>query len=145
MLSTISRTAWLRLAIAILFGNALGLSANWAAARELIPWLWSVVSEQTGLLGWIGLIAFSAILLAAPPVLAGALGAWLAQQAHLWVGLACGLWGFVLIDTVPASFPIASGVWYAPTILVILSSMLGGWMMDLRAQARALRDGKKRL
>jgi len=47
------------------------------------------------------------------------------------------LWGFSLVSTVPAVLPIASGVWYAPTVLVLLSSMLGGWMLDLRAQARS--------
>ena len=129
-----------RIFLATLTGNALGLGANWAAVRLVLPWLWSGVNDDAGVLARMGLVAASAILLAAPPVLWGALGAWLARREQLWVGLACGLWGFVLIDSVPAVLPIASGVWYAPTVLVLLSSMLGGWMLDLRAQARALQS-----
>jgi len=127
-----------RLFFAMLTGNLLGLGANWASVRVLIPWLWSGTNAATGFLMRMGLITVSFILLAAPPVLWGALGAWLARRSELWVGLACGLWGFVLIDTVPAAFPIAAGVWYVPTVLVILSSALGGYMLDLRAQAHSL-------
>jgi hypothetical protein len=126
-----------RIILATLTGNVLGLVANWAAVRVALPWLWSGVNDDASMLARMGLVAVSAIVLAAPPVLWGALGAWLARREQLWVGLACGLWGFALIDTVPASFPIAPGVWYAPAVLVLLSSMLGGWMLDLRAQARA--------
>ena len=130
------RSHWTRVIACVFIGNALGLGANWASGRFVIPWLWSGVTDGTGLLARMGLVALSAILLAAPPVLWGALGAWLARRDELWVGLACGLWGFVLIDTVPDAFPIAAGVWYAPTVLVILSGALGGWMIDLRTQAR---------
>jgi MFS family permease len=130
------RSVWPRLALSVLLGNALGLGANWAAARIVLPWLWADTNLDTGFWARVGLVAASFILLAAPPVLAGALGAWLAQRAQLWVGLACGLWGFILIGAVPDVFPIAAGVWYAPTVLVILSSALGGWMLDMRASAR---------
>lgn len=131
------RSIWPRLALSVLLGNALGLGANWAAVRVVLPWLWSGVTDDAGVPARMGLVAASAILIAAPPVLWGALGAWLARREQLWVGLACGVWGFSLVSTVPAVLPIASGVWYAPTVLVLLSSMLGGWMLDLRAQARA--------
>jgi hypothetical protein len=57
------------------------------------------------------------------------------RVAQALVGLACGLWSLTLLGRVPAGFPIAAGVWYAPTILVLLSGALGGWMMDLRAAA----------
>jgi hypothetical protein len=126
-----------RILLAMLTGNALGLGANWAAVRLVLPWLWSGVNDDASVLARMGLVAASAILIAAPPVLWGALGAWLARREQLWIGLACGLWGFVLIGSVPAVLPIAAGVWYAPTVLVLLSSMLGGWMLDLRAQARS--------
>jgi len=125
-----------RIFFAMLAGNLLGFCVNWASARFVIPWLWSGVTDGTGLLARAGLMVLSAIVLSAASVLWGALGAWLARRDELWVGLACGLWGFVLIDTVPAAFPIAAGVWYTPTVLVILSSALGGYMLDLRAQAR---------
>ena len=129
-----------RILLATLISNALGLGANWAAVRLVLPWLWSGVNDDAGVPARMGLVAASAILIAAPPVLWGALGAWLARREQLWVGLACGLWGFALVSTVPAILPIASGVWYAPTVLVLLSSMLGGWMLDLRAQARPFRS-----
>jgi len=129
------RPSWYRLISIILAANALGLAA-WQSALMLIPSLWAGTNAATGLPARVGLIAVSAILIAAPPVLIGALGAWLARGAQVWVGLACGLWGFSLIQTVPRAFPIASGVWYAPTVLVILSSTLGGWLLDLREQAR---------
>jgi len=125
----------LRLIIIIFTGNVLGLAA-WEAALALIPRLWAGTNTTTGLPTRVGLVALSAILMAAPPVLIGALGAWLARRAQTWVGLACGLWGLTLIQTVPAAFPIAAGIWYAPTVLVILSSTLGGWLLDLRAQAQ---------
>ena len=80
------------------------------------------------------LVAATAILFAAPPVLAGALGAWLAGRAQLAVGLLSGLWSLSLLQTVPAGLPVAPGLWYTTTVLVLLSGMLGGWMMDLRAQ-----------
>ena len=124
-----------RLAIIILAANALGFTV-WQSALALIPRLWAGTNASTGLPTRVGLVAVSAMLMAAPPVLIGALGAWLARRAQTWVGLACGLWGLALIQTVPAAFPIAAGIWYAPTVLVILSSTLGGWLLDLRAQAR---------
>jgi len=84
-------------------------------------------SEQTHPLLLTGLIAVSFVLLAAPPVLVGAFSGWLARRAQIWVGLASGLWALSLIGRVPAEFPIAAGVWYAPTVLVLLSGALGGW------------------
>jgi len=129
------RPSWYRVVIVSLAGNVLGVAA-WQSALVLIPRLWGGTNASTGLLARVGLIAVSAMLIAAPPVLIGALGAWLARRAQMWVGLACGLWGFSLIQAVPATFPIASGVWYAPTVLILLSSTLGGWLLDLREQAR---------
>jgi hypothetical protein len=126
------RIAWLRVATFTLLGNALGFGA-WAGARVVIPVLWQGRGPNTNFLFLMGLIALTFILLAAPPVLVGALSAWLARGAHLWVGLVCGLWSLSLLSSVPASFPIAQGVWYVPTVLVLLSGALGGWMMDLRA------------
>ena len=114
-------------------GNLLGLSA-WTLAQAALPWLWRDSGTMSNLLLLMGLVAVTAILFAAPPVLAGALGAWLAGRAQMGVGLASGLWSLALLQSVPAGLPVAPGLWYATTVLVLLSGMLGGWMMELRAQ-----------
>ncbi len=124
----------IRILLSALLGNTLGFGA-WQLAGLLIPRLWAGRSASTNPLILIGLTAASFILLAAPPVLVAALSAAVARRAHLWVGLASGLWAVSLLGAVPAAFPIARGLWYAPTVLVLLSGMLGGWLMDLRGQA----------
>lgn len=129
--------AWGWVTVLVLSGNTLGLVAHQLATRILVPWIWSRPSAMT-LAQNVTLITASAILLASPSVLIGALGAWLARRGQLWVGLACGLWGLTLVGRVPAYYPIATGVWYAPAVLVLLSSAIGGWMVDLSAQADAL-------
>lgn len=115
-----------RAVLAILGGNVLGYLA-WVFALQAIPRLWAGRSEHSHPLLLMGLIAASFVLIAAPPVLVGALSGWLARRAHLWVGLASGLWSLSLIGRVPADFPIAAGIWYAPAVLVLLSGALGGW------------------
>lgn len=128
------RIPWFRLAVVIVLGNVLGYAA-WVGARLIIPRLWDGRGPHTNFLLLMGLIALTFILLAAPPVLVGALSAWGARRAQPLVGLACGLWSLTLLSRVPVSIPIAPGVWYAPTVLVLLSGLLGGWLMDLRAAA----------
>jgi hypothetical protein len=132
------RIPWFRAAGAVLLGNGVGYAA-WVGARAAIPQLWQGRGPHTNFLMLVGLTALTFILLAAPPVLVGALGGWLAHRAQPWVGLVCGLWSLTLLGRVPAAFPIAAGVWYAPTVLVLLSGAVGGWMMDLRAAAARLR------
>lgn len=124
-----------RIVLAMVLGNVLGFGA-WRAAVSLLPALWSAVEAGAGPGARLGFLALTAVTLAAPPVLIGALAAWLARRAYLWVGLACGLWAFTLVNLVPVEFPIAAGVWYAPTVLILLSGALGGWMLDLRRQVR---------
>ena len=128
------RIPWFRLCAVVLLGNVLGYAA-WVGARLAIPRLWQDRGPNTNFAMLVGLIALTVILVAAPPVLVGALGGWLARRAQPIIGLVCGLWSLTLLGRVPAVFPIAQGVWYAPTILVLLSGALGGWMMDLRATA----------
>jgi hypothetical protein len=123
----------MRTLAAIIVGNLLGLSA-WTLARTMLPWLWRGRGGLSNVPLLMGLVAATAILFAAPPVLAGALGAWLSGRAQLGVGLASGLWSLALLQSVPAGLPVAPGLWYATTVLVLLSGMLGGWMMELRAQ-----------
>ncbi len=125
---------WVRLVLAVLGGNGLGYFA-WVFAAGAIPRLWAGHSEHSPPLVLMGLVAASFVLLAAPPVLIGALSGWVARRAHLWVGLASGLWALSLIGRVPAGMPIAAGIWYAPTVLVLLSGALGGWsMMGVKAE-----------
>ena len=126
----------MRVVVAILVGNMLGWGA-WALGWQALPLIWAGVDESARLGALILRVAVSAIMMAAPPVLIGALSAWLARRAQLWVGLASGLWGLTLIRATPDEFPILSQVWFAPTVLVLLSTALGGWMMDLREQARS--------
>jgi len=128
------RIPWFRLCAVVLLGNVLGYAA-WVGARVTLPRLWQDQGPNTNFVMLVGLIALSVILVGAPPVLVGALGGWLARRAQALIGLACGLWSLTLLGRVPAGFPIAQGLWYAPTILVLLSGALGGWMMDLRATA----------
>jgi len=137
------RPSWPRVVAVIFAGNTLGLVSNQLASQVVIPWLWSRRAGNVGLFDGVGLIMLSAILVAAPPVLLGALGAWLARRDQMWVGLACGLWSLSLIGAVPPAYPIARGVWYAPAVLVILSSTLGGWMIDLREQALSSRSEER--
>ncbi len=126
---------WPRVVAAGLLANALGFGA-WRLALAALPWLWSGVDESTRWAPRLGLMAASAIAVAAPPVLVGALGAWLAGRHQVWVGALSGLWAVTLIGPTPAYFlTIAPGVWYAPALLIVISGLFGGWMLDLRAQA----------
>jgi hypothetical protein len=125
-----------RVLLVLLFGNALGAAA-WQFALWAIPHLWQdrQPSEQT-FFELIGLTALTFMLLATPPVLIGALGGavsnWIARGWGMWVGLGCGLWALALIQATPPEFPIAAKVWYAPTVLILFSGAVGGWLMDLR-------------
>src|ERR1700694_819517 len=117
------RIPWFRLSGIVLLGNVLGYAA-WVGARVTIPLLWEGRGPNTNFLTLVGLTALTFILLAAPPVLVGALGGWLARRAQPLIGLVCGIWSLTLLGRVPASFPIAQGIWYVPTILVLLSGAL---------------------
>src|SRR5258708_30883856 len=119
------RLPWFRLGGILLLGNVLGYAA-WLGARVSIPLLWQGQSPKTNFLILVGLTALSGILLAAPPVLVGALCGWLARRAQPLVGLVCGLWSLTLMGHVPAVFPLAAGVWYTPPVLVLPAGALGG-------------------
>lgn len=123
-----------RIVIAIALGNGLGWAA-WALGWRTLPWVWANTTEGAGLGALVGRVALSAMMMAAPPVLIGALSAWLARRAQVWVGLLSGAWSVVLIQSTPESLPSLSQIWFAPTVLILLSALFGGWMMDLRAQA----------
>ena len=44
----------------------------------------------------------------------------MARRAQPLIGLACGVWSLTLLGRVPPGFSIAPGLWYTPTILVLL-------------------------
>lgn len=124
--------SWLRIVLAAVAGNLAGYAA-WRFAQAAIPRLWAGQTPESPLPGLLALTALTFILLAAPPVLAGALAAWLARRVPVVVGLLSGLWSLILLQPVPAGLPIAPGLWYASTLLVLLSGAAGGWTMQMRA------------
>jgi hypothetical protein len=126
----------LRILLATLAGNTFGL-AGWQLARCALPHLWAGRAELPHVVLLLFLIAVTSMLVAAPPVLAGALSAFLARRWHVAVGLASGFWSLILVQSVPAALPLAASLWYAPTVLVLLSGALGGWMLAMRAGAQA--------
>lgn len=129
----------LRFVVAILVGNVLGFLA-WRGAQWFVPQIWGQAEEPMRFSTRLALIAFSAIVLAAPPVLLGALSGWLAKSAPAIAGFASGLWSILLVGRAPVGLQLFVPVWYAPMVLVLLSCTLGGWMIDLRFQAQQLRE-----
>ncbi|MCC7360042.1 MAG: hypothetical protein IT317_11225 [Anaerolineales bacterium] len=115
--------------LALVLGNLCGWAA-WRLGLSAVLALWQGQPSPGDLPRLITLTALSAIIMAGPPVLVGALAARLAGQAHLLVGVLAGLWALTLIRTVPAGLPIAPGLWYAPTVLVLFSGGMGGWTMS---------------
>ena len=131
----------LRSLVALALGNAAGYAA-WRLGLGVVPALWAGQMPPSSVLALIGLTAVSAIVMAGPPVLVGALAARLAGRAHMLVGLLSGLWSLMLIRTVPAGLPIAPGLWFASTVLVLFSGGMGGWTM--RFTGRPNTDGAGR-
>ncbi len=128
----VGRRAWaapLRPLLAVLLGNLSGWGA-WRLGLWVIPQLWAGLTPQSNVFTLIALTGVSAIVMAGPPVLVGALAARLAGRAHVLVGLLSGLWSLQLISTVPAGLPIAPGLWFASTVLVLFSGAMGGWTMS---------------
>ena len=134
--------AWLRTVLAVLAGNFAGYGA-WRFAQAVIPRLWAGQTPQSNVLGLLALTALTFILLATPPVLIGAFTAWLARRAPVAVGLLSGLWSLILLQPVPSELPIASGLWYASTLLVLLSGAAGGWTMARRSFTSVTVAGKE--
>lgn len=121
-----------RFVLAVALTNLAGWGLWRLAWEAFIPRLWGGLPPEAGLLARLGAMALTAIALAAPPVLLGAAGGWLARHSPAWLaGALSGLWALSLISTVPEGWPIAPGVWYAPSVLVMLSGLFGGWMVEL--------------
>ena len=129
----------MRFFFAVLLGNTLGFLA-WRGAQWFVPQIWAQAEEPMQFATRLALIAFSAIVLAAPPVLLGAFSAWLAKTAPAIAGFASGLWSLLLIGALPNGLHLATPIWYAPAVLVLLSCTIGGWMVDLRFQVQRLRE-----
>jgi hypothetical protein len=118
----------LRPIAATLLGNLAGYAA-WRFALAAIPGLWAGQTPESNIAWLLALTALTFILLATPPVLVGALAAWLARRSPVAVGLLSGLWSLSLLQPVPAELPLAPGLWYASTVLVLCSGAAGGWTM----------------
>ncbi len=136
------KIAWLivRPVLAILAGNLAGYAA-FRLALGLTSGLWRSGISPARPAGDFGLrillTALTAILFAAPPVLLGAVTARLAGSARMWAGMAGGLWGVGFAWWWPDLTPILSPQsWLGPTVLILLSGLIGGWLMDVRASTK---------
>jgi hypothetical protein len=132
---------WMRLALAGLGGNAAGYAAFRGAlwATRLLWRSSAGVGAPNGSLGGrVLLVAVTAILFAAPPVLIGALAAHVAGRARPWAGLAAGLWGMGFAWWWPEVPLLGPQAWVGPAILVLLSGLVGGWLMEQRGAGNAL-------
>lgn len=126
----------IRIALAIFLGNLFGYGlfrlAAWASSAS---WQNGPPSSFGELMWRIGLTAIS---FGAPPILMGALAARLAGSFEPAVGLAAALWGVTARQWWPATVPLLPPEsWVAPMTLILLSGLLGGWLIGLRAASTA--------
>lgn len=126
-----------RLILTVLCGNLSGYAA-FRLAFALTPGLWragaGLARPESDFGPRIVLTALTAIAFAAPPVLIGALAARLAGRARPWAGMAAGLWGIGFVWWWPDPIPLLGpGAWLGPAILILLSGLIGGWLIELRA------------
>ena len=133
--------------LAVAGGNAAGFGA-FRAALALTMSLWrsrlSPARPGADLGLTILFIVITAIAFAAPPVLIGALTARLAGHARLWTGLAAGLWSLGFAWWWPDSVPLLGPqAWIGPTVLILLSGLIGGWLMDVRTSVNAFRAAQR--
>lgn len=133
--------------LTVLFGNLAGFAA-FRLAFALTPGLWRAGAGLAGPESEFGLrlllTALTAIAFAAPPVLIGALAARLAGRARPWAGMAAGLWGFGFAWWWPKPTPLLGPeAWLGPAILILLSGLIGGWLIEMRTAAnrKASRSG----
>ncbi|MEK6575010.1 MAG: hypothetical protein AABZ58_11950 [Chloroflexota bacterium] len=127
----------IRIALAILLGNALGYTlfrlAAWAA-----PQWWHAVETPIPF-GKLLLIGLTAISFATPPVIVGALAARVAARWEPAVGLAAALWGVTARQWWPTQVPLLPPEsWIAPMTLILMSGFVGGWMAGRRLPSPAL-------
>jgi hypothetical protein len=75
------------------------------------------------------LIAVTAMVFAAPPVIVGALAARVAGAYEPYIGLAAAFWGVSAQSWWPAIPQLPAESWIAPMALIMMSGMIGGWMV----------------
>ena len=119
---------YLRLIAAILGGNIVGYAA-FRAAAWFTPQLWIAAGDEITFGMRLTLIALSAILFAAPPVIIGAMAAKAASRHELFAGLAASAWGMSAIQWWPSIPTLPSESWLAPMTLIFLSGLMGAWVM----------------
>jgi hypothetical protein len=121
----------LRLGATVLLGNALGYGlfqlAGWLAVR-----LW-----QAGPPGSFGDLLFrlglTAMAFGAPPVIVGALAAGAAGRHEPWVGLGAAGWAVSARFWWPGAVPfLPAQSWVAPMSLILVSGLMGGWLVGSR-------------
>ncbi len=123
-----------RSVLAVALGNAGGYGA-FRLAFLFTPVLWERglnAATQDNEMGWRFLLtALTAIFFASPPVLIGALAARLAGRAGALIGAVCGLWAFGFAWWWPQPMPLLRPeAWIGPTVLVLLSGLMGGWLIE---------------
>jgi len=128
----------IRIALALLLGNALGYTlfrlAAWAA-----PQWWHAVETPIPFGKLLLLIGLTAISFATPPVIVGALAARVAARWEPAVGLAAALWGVTARQWWPPQVPLLPPEsWIAPMTLILMSGFVGGWMAGRRLPSPAL-------
>ncbi|HKZ71088.1 MAG TPA: hypothetical protein VJ020_13470 [Anaerolineales bacterium] len=123
-----------RLALAVLLGNALGYGLFRLAAWTT-PKIWAAAPPPVPFGQLLLLIGITAISFATPPVIVGALAARVAARHEPFVGLATALWGVTARQWWPAQeiplLPPQS--WVAPMTLILVSGLVGGWLAGGRA------------
>ncbi|MEK7275738.1 MAG: hypothetical protein AAB427_00175 [Chloroflexota bacterium] len=124
---------------AIAFGNALGYAA-FRVAGWLTPQWWQAAGSREGMGTVMLLTAITAISFAAPPVIIGALAARLAARYEPYVGLGAGLWAVSARQWWPPVPMLPPESWIVPMALIMLSGLLGGWMVGLRLREGTLPD-----
>ena len=115
-------------------GNALGYAAFRLAAWFAPQW-WQAASPNRGLGTVMLLTALTAISFAAPPVIIGALAARVAARYEPYVGLGAGLWAVSARQWWPPVPMLPPESWIMPMAVIMLSGLLGGWMVGLRLRA----------
>ena len=134
-----------RFLISLILGNLFGLAFLRLALLGTNA-IWSGVKPDASFSTHVLLIGLTAILFATPPVIIGALTALAARRAGLWAGIGSGLWSFGFAAWWPEPIPyLPPEAWLAPTMLVLLSGMVGGWLIDSHRWAGVQRTAKTAL
>jgi hypothetical protein len=118
----------LRVAAAALGGNLIGY-ATFRFAAWWMPQQWAAVRAGDPLGEVMLLIAVTAMVFAAPPVIVGALAARVAGSYEPYIGLTSALWSISARLWWPVIPQLPAESWIAPMVLIMMSGMIGGWMV----------------